>query len=71
MTEDEINAKAQELATQHIKEIKEARNNLVRDMLAAGYNPKDWVICDNLVDIQNGVDYTYKCWAARQNPTKL
>jgi len=71
MTEDEILAKAEEMARQHQQDIINARTNLVKDMLAAGYEPKEWVICDNLVDVQNGIDYTYKCWAVKANPTKL
>lgn len=71
MTEDEILVKAQQMAEQHKQEMIDARISLTRDMLAAGYKPAEWVICDNLADIQNGADYTYRCWAAKANPTKL
>ena len=71
MTEEEIQAKAMALAEQHKQEIIEARLALTRDMVAAGYNPSEWVICDNLEDIRNGIEHTYKCWASKKNPTKL
>lgn len=71
MTEDEILAAAEEMARQHQQDITNARANLVKDMLSAGYNPKDWVICDNMVDIRAGLTYDYKCWASKKNPTEL
>lgn len=71
MTEDEILAKAEEMARQHQQDIINARANLVKDMLAAGYNPKDWVICDNMVDIRAGLTLEYHCYAAKRNPTEL
>lgn len=71
MTEDEILQRAQALADKHKQDILDARDDLVKDMLAAGYKPEEWVICDNLVDIQNGNTLEYKCWAAKANPTKL
>lgn len=71
MTEDEINAVAEAMALQHQQDIINARANLVKDMLAAGYNPKDWVICDNILDIQAGRTLQYHCYASKRNPTEL
>ena len=67
--EQEIMAKAEALARQHQQDIIDARANLVKDMLAAGYNPKDWVICDNILDIQAGRTLEYHCYASKRNPT--
>jgi hypothetical protein len=66
MNEQEIQAAAQALADQHMKDIAEARANLVRDMVAAGYKPDEWVICDNILDIQAGKTYDYCCWSSRK-----
>ena len=67
--EQEIMAKAEAMALQHQQDIINARANLVKDMLAAGYNPKDWVICDNILDIQAGRTLEYHCYASKRNPT--
>ena len=69
MTEDEINAKAEALAKQHQQDILDARANLVREAVEKGYNPSEWRICDNLVDIQAGTTLDYRCWLAKSNPT--
>jgi DNA polymerase III delta prime subunit len=71
MNQDEIIAKAQAMAEQHKKDILEARENLVKDMIREGYNPDDWVIVDNLQDIREGKTYEYTCWAAAKEPNKL
>ena len=69
MTEDEIIAKAEALAKQHQQDILDARANLVREATEKGYNPSEWKICDNLVDIQAGNTLEYKCWLSKSNPT--
>lgn len=71
MNESEIQAKAQALADQHIKDIAEARANLVRDMIAAGYKPDEWVICDNILDIQAGKTFEYSCYASKKLPNEI
>lgn len=71
MNESEIQAKAQALADQHIKDIAEARANLVRDMIAAGYRPDEWVICDNILDIQKSATLQYSCWASKRVPNEI
>lgn len=71
MTEDEILTKAQQMAEQHKQEMIEARVSLTRDMLAAGYKPTEWVICDNILDIQAGRTLEYHCYASKRNPTEV
>lgn len=71
MNQDEIKAKAQELANQHIKDIQEARSNLVKDMVAAGYNPDEYVIVDNLDAIRKGETFEYSCYASKKLPNEV
>lgn len=71
MTEDEILLKAQALADQHLEEIISARIALMRDADDKGYNPKEWKMCDNLLDILAGNTLEYRCWMVKKNPTKL
>lgn len=71
LSQKQIQSKAEQLAAQHIKDIQEARANLVKDMVSAGYKPEEWVICDNLIDIQQGKTLEYSCWASKAMATKL
>lgn len=71
MTEDEILLKAQALADQHLEEIIAARIALMRDADAKGYNPREWKMCDNLLDILAGNTLEYRCWMVQSNPTGL
>lgn len=68
MNEQQILAKAEALAKQHQQDILDARANLVREAAEKGYNPSEWKICDNLVDIQAGNTLDYRCWLAKSNP---
>ena len=71
MTEDEILLKAQALADQHRQEIMDARTALLLDAAAKGYNPREWKMCDNLLDIQAGNTLEYSCWMVQSNPTGI
>ena len=71
MTEDEILAKAQQMAEQHKQDILDAREALVREAIEKGYNPDEWAIADNSEDIRAGHTLEYRCWMVKKNPTKL
>jgi hypothetical protein len=71
MNNNEIITKAQAMAEQHKKDILEARESLVKDMIREGYNPNDWVIMDNLQDIREGKTYEYTCWASLKEPNEV
>ena len=71
MTEEEILAKAEQMARQHQQDIINARAELTRKAIEGGYNSDKWIICDNLVDIRAGTTLDYHCWLALRNPTEL
>lgn len=69
MTEDEIIAAAEAMALQHQQDIINTRESFVKDAIAKGYNLKEWVVCDNLLDIKSGKTLEYKIWLSKLNPT--
>lgn len=71
MTEDEILAKAEQMALQHQQDIINTREAFVKDAVAKGYNLKEWTVCDNLLDIKAGLSYEYRVWLSKNNPTGL
>ncbi len=71
MTEDEILAKAEQMALQHQQDIINTREAFVKDAIAKGYSLKEWTVCDNLLDIKVGSTLEYKIWLSKKNPTGL
>lgn len=64
----EIQRKAQELADQVNAQIQEARTDLAIRMVEKGYVPDQYKICDNLLDVIEGLTLSYRCWAELKHP---
>ena len=69
--EQDILAKAEEMARQHQQDIINTREAFVKDAIAKGYSLKEWTVCDNLLDIKAGLTYEYKVWLSKNNPTEV
>lgn len=61
---NEIETKAQELANTVNAQILEARKELALQMIEKGQTEDMYVICDNIVDIIEKGELTYRCWSA-------
>jgi hypothetical protein len=60
----DVKQRALELVESVNKQILEAREDLMKQMVEKNLLPDDYLICDNMLDIVEGTTLQYKCWAA-------